>query len=273
MLCKIINKIFSFSLIDEEKLDPIFENYVIRDVVPSYQINVNLINKIEILDQNLLYKTDYFDLYKDENKLIQYQKNNDEYFGKIIYQDNLANIYITKDDIFSKQYLLTQYVFSHFVTRDLNAIFMHGSSINYKGIGLLFSAKSGVGKSTHAKLWTDFFEATPVNDDKNVIVLENDKLYIYGNPFSGKHFRNSNQKVELKYVIYLYQNKTNIIKKIDEYQSFILMMNQIKRPTEDINDKEKWNIITNKILSLPTYMLGCNTEKDAVETVLKILED
>lgn len=34
-----------------------------------------------------------------------------------------------------------------------NAIFLHSSAIFYKGKAYLFSADSGVGKSTHTKLW------------------------------------------------------------------------------------------------------------------------
>lgn len=34
-----------------------------------------------------------------------------------------------------------------------NAIFLHSSAILYKGKAYLFSADSGVGKSTHTKLW------------------------------------------------------------------------------------------------------------------------
>lgn len=66
---------------------------------------------------------------------------------------------------------------------------LHASAIEVDGKAYLFSADSGVGKSTHAKLWQKFFgeeRAEILNDDKPAVVIEDECCFAYGTPFSGK---------------------------------------------------------------------------------------
>ena len=50
-------------------------------------------------------------------------------------------------------------------------IVFHGSVIAVDGVGYLFTAKSGTGKSTHTRLWREMLrdKAVMVNDDKPLI--------------------------------------------------------------------------------------------------------
>ena len=51
---------------------------------------------------------------------------------------------------------------------DYDTILFHGSVVSVDNEGYLFTAKSGVGKSTHAQLWRKYLgeKAIIVNDDK-----------------------------------------------------------------------------------------------------------
>ncbi len=87
---------------------------------------------------------------------------------------NLESIFLA--DVFNKKIL------------KYNAIFLHSSAILYKGKAYLFSADSGVGKSTHTKLWIKKFGAENVqiiNDDKPIIRFIDNDWYVYGSPFDG----------------------------------------------------------------------------------------
>ena len=65
---------------------------------------------------------------------------------------------------------------------EYDTFLFHGSCIAVDGVGYLFTAKSGTGKSTHTRLWRELLDnrATMVNDDKPLIRIADDGLVIYG---------------------------------------------------------------------------------------------
>ena len=56
------------------------------------------------------------------------------------------------------------------------------------GKAYVFTAKSGVGKTTHTKLWVEYFEgiASYINGDKPIIRCKDFVWYAYGTPWMGK---------------------------------------------------------------------------------------
>ena len=68
-----------------------------------------------------------------------------------------------------------------------NAMLIHSSAIEYNGKAYLFSADSGVGKSTHTALWRKAFgnDVKMINDDKPVVRIIDGKAVAYGTPFDG----------------------------------------------------------------------------------------
>lgn len=74
-----------------------------------------------------------------------------------------------------------------------------------------FLGKSGTGKSTHSQLWLRNLEGfTLLNDDNPAIrILDDNEVYIYGTPWSGKTSCYRNLKVKLKGLVRLSQSKIN----------------------------------------------------------------
>ncbi|MDE5856152.1 MAG: hypothetical protein K2H06_03800, partial [Anaeroplasmataceae bacterium] len=187
----------------------------------------------------------------------------------IVYQNEKIDLYLKRQD-FATEYLLSQYALLYILNQKKESLFIHSSSIVYHSKGILFSAKSGTGKSTHARLWRTYTNAEALNDDKNIIVLENDQLTLYSNPWSGKHQIHQNIVAPLSCIVFLYQSKTNVIKKLEAREAMRLLLGQIEPPKKD--SIEAWNKIVDKILELPTYYYGCNMEEEAVITLKKRLE-
>ena len=67
----------------------------------------------------------------------------------------------------------------------------HGSAVAVDGWGYLFAAKSGTGKSTHARLWQQLLgdRLIYVNDDKPLIRITRQGALVCGTPYDGKHRR------------------------------------------------------------------------------------
>ena len=93
----------------------------------------------------------------------------------------------------------------------------HGSAVAVDGWGYLFAAKSGTGKSTHARLWQQLLgdRLIYVNDDKPLIRITPDSALVYGTPYDGKHRLSSNVTVPLEAVCLLRRGEQNAIRPID----------------------------------------------------------
>ena len=150
-----------------------------------------------------------------------------------------------------------------------NTILFHGSVLAIDGRGYLFTAPSGTGKSTHTRLWKEYFKdrIIVVNDDKPFLKIEGDEVFAYGTPWDGKHRLSSNIKIPLKGICILSQDKENWIKKIDSKSVYPYLYNQVYHILNERENAIKTLQIFDKLLKIvPIYKMGCNISYDAVKT-------
>lgn len=90
---------------------------------------------------------------------------------------------------------------------------MHGVLMNAEGRGILLTAKSGTGKSTHAALWKQLLgeRCEIINGDKPLIRIKEGIPYAYGTPWCGKEGINKNSSVVLTDVFFLNRGKENSV--------------------------------------------------------------
>ncbi|MDE7137742.1 MAG: hypothetical protein K2O29_04705, partial [Ruminococcus sp.] len=131
---------------------------------------------------------------------------------------------------FSDSYLETLAVYRKIAEQMLeyNIILFHGSAVAVDGTGYLFTAKSGMGKSTHTQLWRKFFgeRAVMVNDDKPLMKITESGVFIYGTPWDGKHRLSSNISVPLKAICILGRAEKNHIEKITKSIAYPMLIQQ-----------------------------------------------
>ena len=150
---------------------------------------------------------------------------------------------------------------------DFDGTVFHGSAISVDGEGYVFTAPSGTGKSTHTRLWRELLgdKAKMINDDKPIIRLIDDKIFIYGTPWTGKHGLGENVKVPLKAICRLFRGQENKITRSDEKQMITTLFNQTMRPN-DLKKAEVLFNITDKIISdVKLYDLECNISLEAAK--------
>jgi len=70
-------------------------------------------------------------------------------------------------------------------------ILFHGSAIMVNNKGIIFTAPSGTGKSTHSEKWNRLFGAEYINDDKPYISVK-DEFLVHGSPWMGVHHLGNN---------------------------------------------------------------------------------
>ena len=170
---------------------------------------------------------------------------------------------------FSDGYLETLAVYRKISEKmpDYDTILFHGSCVAVDGVGYLFTASSGTGKSTHAKLWRELLgdRAVMVNDDKPLIRLTDDGAIVYGTPWDGKHHLSSNISVPLKALCVLMRFEKNIINPITPSQAYATLMQQTYRPADNMAMIKTLSLIDKLSSSVSLWMLGCNMEIEAAK--------
>ena len=151
---------------------------------------------------------------------------------------------------------------------DFDAILLHSSAIAVDNQAYLFTADSGTGKSTHTKLWMDYFgdRAVMINDDKPVIRIIDGNIFACGTPFSGKHDINSNLLVPLKGICCLNQGKENHIEKISNREAIQKLMQQTLLVPHKTGVNNLLDVLDKVIKSVDVYKLYCDISEDAVLT-------
>lgn len=118
-----------------------------------------------------------------------------------------------------------------------SGLLLHSSAVELEGKAYLFSADSGVGKSTHTRLWQQIFgeRARVFNDDKPALRRLEDRWYAYGTPWCGKDGININMKVPIAGICFLKQAPDNRIYRLNSGEVLPRIWGQttrkIKNPT------------------------------------------
>lgn len=154
-----------------------------------------------------------------------------------------------------------------------NGIVIHSSAIDFEGSGVLFSAPSGTGKSTHSGLWEKYYpnKTTILNDDTPAVRFINDVPHIFGTPWSGKGRINCNKSSPLKAIIFLQQAEENSIHKIEGNEAIWRLLNETRLPAIKELMNETLNMLELILKSVPTYLLSCNISSEAVELAKSVL--
>ena len=143
-------------------------------------------------------------------------------------------------------------------------LMVHGSAVAVDGVGYLFAAPCGTGKSTHTRFWRQVFgdRAVMINDDKPFIQLVSDGAVIYGAPWSGKHGLDTNTQVPLGGICLLQRGKENRIQPLLPTDQALLVkvlrwyMEQSRQPLfQELADR--------LFLTVPLWKLECNMDPEA----------
>lgn len=156
----------------------------------------------------------------------------------------------------------------------LGGAVLHGSAVAIDGQGIVFSANSGIGKSTHTALWASQFgsRVVIVNDDKPAIRFVAGHPMVCGTPWSGKSDLNENMSVPLRAIVFLDRGKENRIRRMGTRDSIFRLMSQIYRAYYDENlGLLTTGIIERLVKGVPIYLLQCNISTEAVEFVYRYL--
>lgn len=188
-------------------------------------------------------------------------------------EDEKAGIPIRQ---FSDDYLETLAVYRKIAEKmpEYNTILFHGSCVAVDGVGYLFTAKSGIGKSTHTELWRELLgsRAVMVNDDKPLIRVADAGAAIYGTPWDGKHRLSTNIAVPLKALCILERAEKNTIRKIAANEAYPMLLQQAYRPLDSMALSKTLTLIDKLASVVNLWRLGCNRDIEAARVAYEAMK-
>ena len=142
---------------------------------------------------------------------------------------------------------------------------MHSSVIEVDGYAYAFTAKSGVGKSTHTALWLkNVPNARVLNGDKPLYRVEDDgSLTVFGTPWNGKENWGENISAKLAAVCFIERGLENSIRRATEEDAVSRLMHQLYLRGSRESVTKQLLLMDSLVRGVPYYVLACNISDEA----------
>lgn len=152
------------------------------------------------------------------------------------------------------------------------ALVLHSAYIICEGKAVLFTAPSGTGKSTQAKLWEKYKGAKVINGDRSIVQVREDWVESHGIPFCGTSGISLNESAPLAGIVILEQAKENSIERCRSSVSIKKLFSEcsINYWNQDFVN-EALNVIEKIVEKIPVCHLKCNISEEAVDVTYKEL--
>ena len=150
----------------------------------------------------------------------------------------------------------------------------HGVVMEHEGKGILVMAASGVGKTTHTRLWRDYKNALILNGDRCLVRKCSDGWYAYGSPWSGSSGEYINRKVKITCIVCLHQDKTNHVTRDSEYQNAVHLMQRVFAPrwTGELQNRAL-DMCIEMAGAIPVLQLHCRPDVESTDVLLEAIQE
>lgn len=153
-------------------------------------------------------------------------------------------------------------------------LIVHSSAIHYQNKGLIFSAPSGTGKSTHTKFWRENLGAGIINDDLPALMpMDNKRIMVCGTPWSGSTDLFSNLCVPLDAIIVISRHHINEIYQMSISEIIHALFPRCLFPYHSpLLLDTAFDTFKKIIGSVPVYHLKCTPTLEAAKMVKSFLK-
>ena len=165
-----------------------------------------------------------------------------------------------------------------------NAFLLHSACFDIDGVGVVFAAQSGTGKTTHMLNWQKLLgeKLTVVNGDKpfvrffdkefceknNLEIPEGTEFgipYAYGTPWNGKEHLGCNMRTPLKHICFIERSETNFVTKIDKKDAVSRIMKQVYLPKDKTALLKTFELVNRLIDSCELWIIHCNQDPESAK--------
>ncbi|MBF8970798.1 MULTISPECIES: hypothetical protein [unclassified Streptococcus] len=150
---------------------------------------------------------------------------------------------------------------------DFDAFFLHAAVVAVGGEAFAFTARSGMGKSTHVRQWLQYFgeKAFVVNGDKPFLFKRGEELLAAGTPWCGKEGWETNVQVPLKGICFLERGAQNRMRLASQEEVMDRLFPQLRLPRDSVKLAKLMNLLDWTIQNIPFYILECTISEAAAQ--------
>lgn len=233
--------LIEFNYVYPNYFEDLLKPYLVDDENVDHQITVHVLEYFDVekgLKEQASFKNRHVYESKDEIHIVAYDDNGIcKQYVRHSKDYKVINIYLNSNDDIERlvelEYVLTGLLFVELALFH-KRLAIHSSAIDVMGEGILFSASSGTGKSTHTLHWIKEYNAMYINDDKPLVYKQHDKIVVSGTPWCGKELLQSNITVPLRAIVFLDRGDNNLINMANKEKVIALMQNSIRPRNEEL---------------------------------------
>lgn len=227
------------------------------DIAPPPHENCELNYDYQLGDQCFSVKRDC-----DKNIVVCIVYSAD--FSKINCYINEPLLYESLDNLASFMRMLPLCrIFTHF-----GVLFFHAAQIGYRGKGILFTAPSGTGKTTQARLWESSRGAEILCNDRTLVRKSGDEWQTCGFPLDGSTPVANNRTCPLRAIVYLEQGSQCRCERLSPSKALLHLMPQMVIDGWDPQIRaECMRQLLSLMEKIPVYRLVCTPDVRAVEAL------
>ena len=149
---------------------------------------------------------------------------------------------------------------------------LHAAVVSLDGRGYAFSARRGVGKTTHTALWEAYFDAEIINGDTPLLRREDDGSFTaWGTPWCGKEGKQINKSVPLTAVCFLEQGRVNEIHPADTADTAARILEATILPPDPERQNKMAALVGAVVRNIPAFVLTCRPDELAARVAFDAL--
>ncbi len=154
------------------------------------------------------------------------------------------------------------------------AFLLHSSQILWHGKGILFSAPSGTGKTTQAKLWRQERGAELLCNDRTMLFRRDGIWHTCGYPLDGSEPVYSNRAAALGCIVLLRQGKSCEIRRLRAGEALAGLLSQVQTDVWNGSSGAEWaNRLGNLLEDVTVYQYYCTPLPEAVDVLERALRE
>ena len=248
-----------------------FQQFAIETGKPEYTYHIQEVQALPGLEGKRIARLPEMEVFQEgtkESRLIGIKGTSGYYAYYREISSGKADIWVTKlvqelmpsDTVYGSLFALDRRMIER------GGLILHCAYIEHHGKGILFSAPSGVGKSTQAALWEKYRNSVTVNGDRALLRKKEGKWLACAWPVCGSSQICKRVDVPVHAIVMLRQGKKNSVMRLSPIEAFRQLYPQVT-----VN---QWNPefvqaaingIEDLILQVPVWQLTCDISEEAVQ--------
>lgn len=155
------------------------------------------------------------------------------------------------------------------------SVLLHASQVVYADVGILFTAPSGTGKTTQARLWNEITGAFIACNDRTLVFRQKNGYMTSGFLVDGREPVYSSKQQALGAIVILKQGLENSVRRLSVFAALKFLVEQTVADIWDHAQRENQIAFWMDVISKhPVYELICTPDQRAVHCLKRqLLED